>query len=180
MDYPSIGASGYISTRTTTQSLNTTRSRAPSFTDYLLHTCCTTSKYTQTTTMTLFTTKPPTTGTAYAIPQLEGERITIPGSKGTFRILASSKQTNGLMAVFQSGAVLSDAPGFHYHNHAHDVFLVTKGFLKLWNGDKCRLMGPGDFAYVPPVQYSLPTHSPCLPTCPIILYLTPTLAYRQK
>lgn len=118
--------------------------------------------------MTLFTTKPPTTGAAYAIPQLEGERITIPGSKGTFRILASSKQTNGLMAVFQSGAVLSDAPGFHYHNHAHDVFLVTKGFLKLWNGDKCRLMGPGDFAYVPPVQYSLPTHSPCLPTCPII------------
>jgi hypothetical protein len=35
------------------------------------------------------------------------------------------------MAVFQSGAVLSDAPGFHYHNHAHDVFLVTKGYLKL-------------------------------------------------
>ncbi|KAL4916863.1 RmlC-like cupin domain-containing protein [Aspergillus aurantiobrunneus] len=100
--------------------------------------------------MTLFTTAPPSTRTPYAIPQLEGERITIPGSKGTFRILASSKQTNGLMAVFQSGAVLSDAPGFHYHNHAHDVFLVTKGFLKLWNGDKCRIMGPGDFAYVPP------------------------------
>jgi len=57
------------------------------------------------------------------------------------------------MAVFQSGAVLSDAPGFHYHNHAHDVFLVTKGYLKLWNGDKCRIMGPGDFAYVPPVCY---------------------------
>ncbi|PYH29832.1 RmlC-like cupin [Aspergillus neoniger CBS 115656] len=97
-----------------------------------------------------FTEKPPQGRVPYAIPQLEGERITIPGSKGAFRILASSKQTNGLMAVFQSGAVLSDAPGFHYHNHAHDVFLVTKGFLKLWNGDKCRIMGPGDFAYVPP------------------------------
>ncbi|KAF9893929.1 hypothetical protein FE257_008900 [Aspergillus nanangensis] len=94
--------------------------------------------------------QPPPSRTPYAIPQLEGERITIPGSKGVFRILASSKQTNGLMAVFQSGAVLSDAPGFHYHNHAHDVFLVTKGYLKLWNGDKCRIMGPGDFAYVPP------------------------------
>lgn len=55
------------------------------------------------------------------------------------------------MAVFQSAAVLSDAPGFHYHNQAHDVFLVTKGYLKLWNGDKCRIMGPGDFAYVPPL-----------------------------
>lgn len=95
--------------------------------------------------------QPPQSRVPYAIPQLEGERITIPGSKGVFRILASSKQTNGLMAVFQSGAVLSDAPGFHYHNHAHDVFLVTKGYLKLWSGDKCRIMGPGDFAYVPPV-----------------------------
>ncbi|KAL2818408.1 RmlC-like cupin domain-containing protein [Aspergillus cavernicola] len=100
--------------------------------------------------MSLFTNHPPPSRTPYAIPQLEGERITIPGSKGTFRILASSKQTNGLMAVFQSGGVLSDAPGFHYHNQAHDVFLVTKGSLKLWNGDKCRLLGPGDFAYVPP------------------------------
>ncbi|PYH78106.1 RmlC-like cupin [Aspergillus uvarum CBS 121591] len=97
-----------------------------------------------------WTNEPPKGRVPYAIPQLEGERLTIPGSKGSFRILASSLQTNGLMSVFQSGAVLSDAPGFHYHNHAHDVFLVTKGFLKLWNGDKCRIMGPGDFAYVPP------------------------------
>lgn len=102
-----------------------------------------------------WTNEPPPSRTPYAIPQLEGERITIPGSKGVFRILASSKQTNGLMAVFQSGAVLSDAPGFHYHNHAHDVFLVTKGLLKLWNGEKCRVMGPGDFAYVPPVCFSV-------------------------
>lgn len=89
------------------------------------------------------------------IPQLEGERITIPGSKGVFRILASAKQTNNKIAVFTSGAVLSDAPGFHYHNEAHDVFLVTKGYLKLWNGDQCRIMGPGDFAYVPPVRFLL-------------------------
>ncbi|KAI9172761.1 FAD-dependent monooxygenase OpS4 [Paramyrothecium foliicola] len=93
---------------------------------------------------------PPQERTNYIIDQLEGERITIPGSKGVFRILASSKQTNGGIAVFQSGAVLSDAPGFHWHDEAHDVFLVTKGFLKLYNGDKCRILGPGDFAYVPP------------------------------
>ncbi|KAK8100133.1 hypothetical protein PG999_010507 [Apiospora kogelbergensis] len=95
-------------------------------------------------------TTPPDARTSYIIDQLEGERLTIPGSKGVFRILASSKQTNGGIAVFTSGAVLSDAPGFHWHNEAHDVFLVTKGYLKLWNGDKCRIMGPGDFAYVPP------------------------------
>ncbi|KAF7588353.1 hypothetical protein BBP40_005782 [Aspergillus hancockii] len=96
--------------------------------------------------MSLLRTKlPPPSRVPYVIPQLEGERITIPGSKGVFHILASSKQTNSLMAVFQSGAVLSGAPGFHYHNHAHDVFLVPKGYLKLWNGDKCRIMGPGEF-----------------------------------
>ncbi|CAJ0552495.1 Ff.00g005730.m01.CDS01 [Fusarium sp. VM40] len=95
-------------------------------------------------------TTPPPSRVSYIIQQLEGERLSIPGSKGTFRILASAKQTDGRMSVFQSGAVLSDAPGFHYHKEAHDVFMVTKGFLKLWNGDKCRVMGPGDFAYVPP------------------------------
>jgi len=97
---------------------------------------------------------PPTTGESYIIGQYEGERITLPGSKGAFRILASAKQTQGKISVFTSAAVLSDAPGFHYHNEAHDVFLVTKGFLKLWNGDKCKIMGPGDFAYIPPVRKS--------------------------
>lgn len=95
-------------------------------------------------------TEPPPQAEPYLISQLEGEKITLPGSKGLFRILASSKQTRNKIAVFTSGAVLADAPGFHYHNEAHDVFMVTKGFLKLWNGDKCRILGPGDFAYIPP------------------------------
>ncbi|KAI0477173.1 RmlC-like cupin domain-containing protein [Xylariaceae sp. FL0804] len=93
---------------------------------------------------------PPNGRTSYLISQLEGEQLTIPGSKGVFRILASAEQTGGKISVFQSGAVLSDAPGFHYHNEAHDVFLVTQGFLKLYNGDRCQILGPGDFAYVPP------------------------------
>jgi mannose-6-phosphate isomerase-like protein (cupin superfamily) len=101
------------------------------------------------------TNTPPSSTSPYIIPQYEGERITIPGSKGVFRILASTTQTHNKIAVFTSGAVLSDAPGFHYHNEAHDVFLVTKGTLKLWNGDMCRIMGVGDFAYVPPVGINL-------------------------
>lgn len=95
---------------------------------------------------------PPESRTSYIIPQLAGEKLTIPGWKGAFRILASSKQTNGGLAVFTAGAVLSEAPGFHFHDAAHDVFLVTKGFLKVWCGDQCRILGPGDFAYVPPVS----------------------------
>jgi mannose-6-phosphate isomerase-like protein (cupin superfamily) len=118
-------------------------------------------------------TVPPQERTNYIIDQLEGERISIPGSKGVFRILASSKQTNGGIAVFQSGAVLSDAPGFHWHDEAHDVFLVTKGYLKLYNGDRCRIMGPGDFAYVPPVSLSLSEFQMKLGQCHLI-----TLVFR--
>ncbi|PGH02030.1 hypothetical protein AJ80_08924 [Polytolypa hystricis UAMH7299] len=62
---------------------------------------------------------PPDSQTSYVIPQLEGERITISQSK--------AKQTAGAIAVF----ALLYAPGFHYHNHAHDVFLVAKGFCEV-------------------------------------------------
>jgi mannose-6-phosphate isomerase-like protein (cupin superfamily) len=86
----------------------------------------------------------------YIIPSYEGEAITIPGTKATFRILASALETNGQMSVFGQDGTLADPPGFHYHNHAHDVFMCTKGRLKIWAGDKCRILYPGDFAYVPP------------------------------
>ncbi|KAK4446928.1 RmlC-like cupin domain-containing protein [Podospora aff. communis PSN243] len=96
----------------------------------------------------------PTTKTPYLLPQLHGESLTIPGSKGTFRVLTSSSQqsTNpsSTIAVFTSSSVAAPAPGFHYHTHTHDIFLVTRGSLQLWNGSKCRVMRAGDFAYVPP------------------------------
>ncbi|OCL07388.1 cupin domain protein [Glonium stellatum] len=93
---------------------------------------------------------PPSSGGSYVIPQLEGEIISIPGSKNVFRILTSAMQTDGTMSVFSSGGVLADAPGFHHHNEAHDIFIVTKGYLQLWNGDRCKILGPGDFASIPP------------------------------
>lgn len=54
------------------------------------------------------------------------------------------------MSVFGMDGALADAPGFHYHNLAHDVFMCTKGRLKIWAADKCKILHPGDFAYVPP------------------------------
>ena len=93
-------------------------------------------------------------GGSYLIPQLEGEIITIPGSKSVFRVLTSSLQTGGAMSVFSSGGVLADAPGFHHHDEAHDIFIVTKGYMKIWNGDRCKILGPGDFTSVPPVCLS--------------------------
>lgn len=76
--------------------------------------------------------------------------MTIPGTKSTIRILASAKETEGLMSVFGMDGTVADPPGFHYHNFAHDVFMCTKGHLKIWAGDRCKILGPGDFCYVPP------------------------------
>lgn len=90
---------------------------------------------------------------AYVIPQLKGESISIPGSKSVIRILASEKESNNAMAVFRMDGVLADPPGFHFHNEAHDIFMVTKGSMQVWAGDKCRTLSAGDFAYVPPVSH---------------------------
>ncbi|CBX93471.1 hypothetical protein IAQ61_009161 [Plenodomus lingam] len=88
--------------------------------------------------------------TPYIISAYEGESMTIPGTKSVVRIFASAKETEGLMSVFAMDGAVADAPGFHYHEHAHDVFLCTKGHLKVWLDNKCKILGPGDFAYAPP------------------------------
>lgn len=97
--------------------------------------------------------EPPKEGGNYVIPQYEGEVMSIPGSKSVFRVLTSALQSDDTISVFTNGGALADAPGFHHHNEAHDIFMVTKGFVKLYNGDKCKILGPGDFASVPPVSY---------------------------
>lgn len=85
----------------------------------------------------------------YIIPAYEGESMAIPGTRGSIRMLASAKETDGLISVFGYDGVAGDAPGFHYHNEAHDVFMCTRGRMKVWAGDRCKILSPGDFAYVP-------------------------------
>ena len=92
--------------------------------------------------------------TPYIIPAYEGEALRIPGSKSTIRILASAKESDGLISVLHLDGVAGYEPGFHYHNKAHDIFMCVKGKIKVWAGDKCRLLGPGDFCSVPPVSPS--------------------------
>lgn len=52
--------------------------------------------------------------------------------------------------MFGYDGVTGDATGFHYHNEAHDVFMCTRGRIKFWAGNSCRILSPGDFAYVLP------------------------------
>ncbi|KAB2102374.1 hypothetical protein AG0111_0g9465 [Alternaria gaisen] len=86
----------------------------------------------------------------YIIPAYEGDTMMIPGQKVTVRLLASANETSGLISVFGYDGALGDAPGFHYHNLAHDVFMCTRGHVKIWAGNRCKILAPGDFCYVPP------------------------------
>lgn len=101
--------------------------------------------------------EPPGKVTPYVVPAYQGETLTIPGTKSTVRVLASAKESEGSISVFHFDGVLGDPVGFHHHNESHDIFMCTRGYIKLWAGDQCRLLGPGDFCSVPPVVILIPT-----------------------
>src|SRR5690242_12921004 len=88
----------------------------------------------------------------YILPFLCGELIYIPCSKSATRLLVTGKETENAFAVVGSGGTAAAPIGFHYHQQAHDVFLCLKGQVNIWAGERCRTMGPGDFASVPPVR----------------------------
>jgi hypothetical protein len=44
--------------------------------------------------------------------------------------------------------------GGSFHARTHDTFLCVRGTMKVWENDECRILGPGDFASVPPVRFS--------------------------
>lgn len=90
-------------------------------------------------------------GQPYVLSTQEGEIIYIPLSKSATRLLVTGKESENAFAIVGSSGTQGDPIGFHYHREAHDVFLCLKGNVNVWAGEKCRTMGPGDFASVPPV-----------------------------
>jgi len=90
-------------------------------------------------------------GKPYVISSQDGEIIYIPLSKSATRLLITGKESENAFAVVSSGGSQSAPIGFHYHREAHDVFLCQSGSVNVWAGEKCRTMGAGDFASVPPV-----------------------------
>lgn len=86
------------------------------------------------------------------LDQLEGERIAIPGTNSVFRILASQKEMDHRIAVYYKAGISTDGTDSWRHAYAENAFIVTKGCLRIWIGDKCRDLYPGDFAFVPSVR----------------------------
>ncbi|KAH6991251.1 RmlC-like cupin domain-containing protein [Ilyonectria sp. MPI-CAGE-AT-0026] len=92
---------------------------------------------------------PPGQRSSYVLDQLEGERIAIPGTNSVFRILASQKEMDHRIAVYYKAGISTDGTDSWRHAYAENAFIVTKGCLRIWIGDKCRDLYPGDFAFVP-------------------------------
>lgn len=86
----------------------------------------------------------------YVLESLCGETIYIPLSKSATRLLVTGKESDNAFAVVGTGGSTGDPIGFHFHREAHDVFLCLKGAVKIWADDQCRILGPDDFASVPP------------------------------
>jgi quercetin dioxygenase-like cupin family protein len=95
---------------------------------------------------------PPGVAKPYVISSQDGEIIYIPLSKSATRLLVTGKETDNAFAIVGSSGSQGDPIGFHYHRESHDVFLCLKGNVNVWAGEKCRTMGAGDFASVPPVR----------------------------
>ncbi|RAH68327.1 RmlC-like cupin [Aspergillus aculeatinus CBS 121060] len=100
-------------------------------------------------------TKPLENGGSYIVHRFNGEILTMPGSKGAFRMYATQKQTNNGMAVFGWDGPANEQ-GYHYHKITHDAFLITEGHLKIYCGQDCRILSPGDFASAPPLAIHNP------------------------
>ncbi|KAM0548756.1 hypothetical protein ACHAPJ_009752 [Fusarium lateritium] len=115
-------------------------------------------------------TSPPEDGSSYVLDRLDGEIFTMPGLKGVFRFYASQKQTDNVMSVFAWDGPDSDQP-FHHHKKTHDCFLITEGFMKVYCDGESRILGPGDFASVPPFLVHKPT--PYGPVCRAIPLISP-------
>ncbi|KAL3456931.1 RmlC-like cupin domain-containing protein [Aspergillus heterothallicus] len=98
---------------------------------------------------TTFFAPPPSHG-PYVLEQDQGKKLTVASSQSAFTVLADGNATKGAYTAVQlrTGA---DEPLFpHYHRETHDVWYVTKGRVKVWLNNSCRVLNVGDFASAPP------------------------------
>src|SRR3954465_10256742 len=93
-----------------------------------------------------------------AAPGQSGPYVLGPGEGRCFNVahqlitvLAEARDTAGGF-----GAVLCDATydhrpiPLHHHAKEHDTWFCTRGRVQVWAGQQSRILGPGDFCYVPP------------------------------
>ncbi|KAJ9123032.1 hypothetical protein QFC22_001221 [Naganishia vaughanmartiniae] len=86
----------------------------------------------------------------YVLESDEGETITLVGSGSVMRYLATAKETGDQYAIIHTRARPDEPVPAHFHARTHDTFLCLRGTMKVWENDQCRILGPGDFASVPP------------------------------
>lgn len=92
-------------------------------------------------------TQPPGKAVPYVLESGAGDAHLLVGQVG--RVLAGTKETGGKLAVLTLVGPAGHPIPLHFHEHEHEVFLCTRGKMKLWAGDQCRVLSPGDFGSVP-------------------------------
>ena len=92
---------------------------------------------------------PPGTTTPYVIKAGQGRSVVVAGQ--VVRILAGVGETaSGYGAVMLESSIDKRPIPMHFHEKEHDTWLCTRGRLKIWANDQCRVLTEGDFAYVQP------------------------------
>ncbi|TNH14111.1 quercetin 2,3-dioxygenase family protein [Halomonas sp. BL6] len=67
------------------------------------------------------------------------------------KTLADEAATAGGFGALVMDATIDPQPiPLHYHEKEHDTWVCTRGRLKVWCEDQCRILTSGDFAYVKP------------------------------
>ncbi|HVP03425.1 MAG TPA: quercetin 2,3-dioxygenase [Solirubrobacteraceae bacterium] len=117
---------------------------------------------TSTTTADQAVTDPlPPDSVPYVLESGQGRAYLLLGEVG--RTLAGGEQTNGQMSVLTCTGPSAPRPiPLHFHEAEHDLFYCVRGRMQVWCDGVSRVLGPGDFASVPPGAvhaYQLLDHS---------------------
>ncbi|MXN17904.1 cupin domain-containing protein [Pseudooceanicola sp. GBMRC 2024] len=86
---------------------------------------------------------------AYVLKAGEGRCNLVAGQ--VVHTLAGIEETaGGFGAMVCDAGIDRQAIPLHYHEREHDTWFCTRGRMKVWSDGTCRILTPGDFAYVKP------------------------------
>jgi quercetin dioxygenase-like cupin family protein len=85
----------------------------------------------------------------YVIEAGSGRAHELLGEVG--RALVGAEESAGAMSVMSLDGGRAGRPiPLHYHDDEYEFFYVMRGAVQLWADDESRVLGAGDFGYVPP------------------------------
>lgn len=66
-----------------------------------------------------------------------------------YDILVTAAASGGTIGVFEDIGQPGDGPPLHVHHREDEIFHIREGRFRLWCGDRCWDVGPGETALLP-------------------------------